>query len=319
MSLRNVGGYKIEEELGSGSAGTAYLGIHPQTGKQVAVKVLSRQMSSDELMQKRFIREMSVMSKLRHENIVELYDCGLHEDQFYIVMEWVDFGTLKLILTTRQTIPWRESCECAIQICDALAIAHQQGIIHRDLKPANVFLSQEGKIKLGDFGLAKDAGSYALTTEGMTVGTCQYMSPEQIEGRKEIDGKLDLYSLGCLLYEMIAGKPPYQGANMMAILQQHQTATPPNLRQTAPNCPEELALLVQQLLAKRPEDRPANASVVGDRLKAILAGHARPKDENQPALFERLSGTQQRKVSWKVLAAVGVIIAVLVGAAIMSQ
>ena len=319
MSLRNVGGYKIEEELGSGSAGTAYLGIHPQTGKQVAVKVLSRQMSSDELMQKRFVREMSVMSKLRHENVVELYECGLHEDQFYIIMEWVDFGTLKQILTSRGAIPWRESCECAVQICRALICAHAQGIVHRDLKPANVFLSQDGLIKLGDFGLAKDAASYALTTEGMTVGTCQYMSPEQIEGRTEVDGRLDIYSLGCLLYEMIAGKPPYRGTNMMEILMQHQTAAPPDVRQVAPDCPEALATLIQQMLAKSAAERPASAAVVAEQLEAILAGVAGPNDASKATLVKRLSSAPARKIPWKIVAVVGGVIALVVAAAIIAR
>ncbi len=319
MALRNVGGYKIEQELGSGSAGTAYVGVHPESGKRVAVKLLSRQMSQDELMQKRFIREMSVMSKLRHENIVELFDCGLHDDQFFIAMEWVDYGTLKLILTTRDSIPWRETCECAIQICRGLALAHEKGIVHRDLKPANVFISQDGHLKLGDFGLAKDADGISLTLEGMTVGTCQYMSPEQIEGSREIDGRLDLYALGCMIFEMITGKQPYQGATVMELLQQHQNAAPPDLRKSVPSCPAELAILVQDLLAKNMDDRPANATIVADRLQAILSGHTRPAGKEQPAFIDRLSGSQERKISWKMLAAVGGVIAVVIAVVMLMQ
>ena len=328
MQPKQISRFRIDKELGSGSAGVAYLGTDAESGDKVAVKLLSAEMSKDETMQKRFLREMQVMSKLKHPQIVKLYECGLHEDRFYYVMEWIDFGTLKTILMARTSLPWRDAAEVALQIAEGLAHAHEHGVIHRDLKPANVFISSDGRVLLGDFGLAKDASAASLTADGLTVGTCQYMSPEQIQGRRDVSGALDLYALGCLIYEMVSGQLPYVSLNVIELLQKHMGAPPPDLHQVAPRCPQELATLVQELLAKSPDDRPASARIVADRLRGILEQHAPAKPPGEkpgepvaspgqatPEFFDRLTGRSRRTASWKVLAvilAVAVVIGVVV-------
>ncbi len=326
MNALQIGDFVIQSELGSGSAGTAYSATHPEDGRLVAIKVLSPEMSADESMQRRFVREMSVMSKLQHPNVVQYITGGLHDDRFYYVMEHVDSSTLKEILSTRVALSWREAAECASQICEALQCAHDRDVIHRDLKPGNLFLSSDGLIKLGDFGLARDLGGERLTVEGLTVGTVRYMPPEQIAGEADLTGATDLYALGCLLYEMVTGQVPYNGSTTFEILDQHISAAPPDARAVAPNCPAELAALIQQLLSKKPEDRPSDANAVKSRLDAILQadsdGSENSSDElgdesaqPTPNLTARLkSGGSEtsREISWKPLAAIGLIIVVVI-------
>lgn len=322
MNALQIGDYIVQAELGSGSAGTAYSANHQNDGRLVAIKVLSPEMSADESMQRRFVREMSVMSKLQHPNVVQYIEGGVHDDRFYYVMEHVDSSTLKDILTTRVALSWQEAAECASQICEALQCAHDRGVIHRDLKPGNLFLSSAGLIKLGDFGLARDLGSERLTVEGLTVGTCRYMSPEQIAGHADLSGATDLYALGCLLYEMITGRVPYNGATTFEILDQHHRAAPPDARELAPNCPEDLAKLIQQLLSKKPEDRPGDANAVKRRLDAILQADRNEADASRadtsdadvqpaPNLTARLRAGNteaRREISWKPLVAIGLLI-----------
>ena len=166
----------------------------------------SRHADSEPDLQRRFVREVAIVERLNHPNIVRHYDCGLADDRIYFAMELVDCGTLKDVLRQRGKLPWREAVECAMQICAALDHAHQVGVIHRDLKPANLFLAEDGRVKVGDFGLARDLNNSRLTLDGQTVGTCRYMPPEQIAGDAELTGATDLYAVGCILYEMLVGQ-----------------------------------------------------------------------------------------------------------------
>ena len=327
MDPREIGGYRVEQELGAGGAGVAYGAVNPKTGERVAIKLLAGSMLENEIVQKRFVREMGVMSKLDHPGIVKLHECGLHDDRFYYVMEWVDYGTLKMVLTDRDVLPWREACECALQISEALAYAHQEGIIHRDLKPANVFLSIEGELKLGDFGLARDAAAHSLTADGMTVGTVTYMAPEQITGRRDITGQLDLYALGCVLFEMLTGRPPFTGRGPIDVLHQHMQSLPLDVRDIMYVCPQPVADLVNRLLAKDPGERPAGAPAVAEELRGILANsETGPADEESSSprheknLFERLTlreGQQETSISWPVVAILGLIIVGLIVLAVI--
>jgi serine/threonine protein kinase len=159
----------------------------------------------------------------------------------------------------------------ALQLCRALQHAHQKGCIHRDLKPANLYLSEDGFVKLGDLGLARDLNRERLTTQGQTVGTWRYMAPEQITGEENIDGRLDLYATGCMLFEMIAGRVPFDGPDFVTIFDQHLEALPARLDVVTGTCPKPLADLVEQLLHKLPEMRPENAIEVALSLEKILA------------------------------------------------
>jgi serine/threonine protein kinase len=327
MSAKKIGKYVIDGVLGSGAAGTAYRAHHEDTGEKVAVKLLSDEMSKDPTMQRRFAREMEVLHKLAHPNIVKFYEGGTHGNHLFYAMELVRFGTLKEVLEKRSRLTWREAVECTDQVCAALQRAHENGIVHRDLKPPNLFLSDDGLLKLGDFGLARDLSGPALTQEGMTVGTCLYMAPEQIQGLT-ITPATDIYALGCLLFEMIAGRVPFRGTNAVEILDQHFQAAPPDVRAVVPQVPAELATLIQRMMAKEPADRPLDANQIRDELKTIAEkypehdGASSDSEAERASLTERLTTlppSEDRSVSWKVLVGIVVAIVLLIGAALATS
>jgi serine/threonine protein kinase len=236
-------------------------------------------------------------------------------------------------------LPWREAVECAIQVCAALEHAHEIGVIHRDLKPANLFLAENGNVKVGDFGLARDLNSTRLTLEGQTVGTCRYMPPEQIAGEANLTGAVDLYALGCILYEMLVGRTPFDGHSIVEIFESHLNETPTPPAELVRNCPGDLSDLVMQLLAKSPQDRPASAAAVRAALMDIL--HGRPMrlaprparalaadmkaatPPNEPNLTQRLHAPQSttpmgHPSGRTLLIAIGLVMSVVVLAIIMA-
>ncbi|MCA9230155.1 MAG: serine/threonine protein kinase [Planctomycetales bacterium] len=329
-----IGPYTLGACLGQGGFGAVYEATHQETGQRVALKFLRESTLLEAEVQNRFVREIALLQRLEHENIVKHFDAGLHEGSIYCAMELVDCGTLEDVLKVRGDLPWQEAAEVALQVCFALDHAHQRGCVHRDLKPANLYLSEDGKVKLGDLGLARDLDGSRLTTSGQTVGTWRYMPPEQIRGEAEIDGRLDLYALGCILFRMIAGRVPFDGPDFARIFDQHLEAVPPRLDSLAASCPVSLADLVDEMLAKKPEDRPDSAAIVAERLKAILdesaaKSVAHPVDsedlssshENQPKnpnLTQRLhygsEPTDSKKVNLRALAllAAGMVLAIVV-------
>ncbi len=267
-----VGSYEMGALLGTGTVGLAYRARHRETGQPAVVKLLQAEMAQVPDIQRRFVREVAIAEKLSHPNIVRHYDCGLHEDQIYFAMELVNSGTLKEVLKRRGPLPWREAMEVATQVCAALDHAHQFGVIHRDLKPANLFLSTDGYVKVGDFGLARDLNRSRLTMEGQTVGTCRYMAPEQIAGEADLTGATDLYALGCVLFEMLVGRPPLDGTTVIEIFEAHLYEPPKPPIDFVSDCPRDLSDLVLRLLAKEPDDRPADAIAVQAALTDILHG-----------------------------------------------
>lgn len=264
------GHYMLGGCLGEGAFGAVYEATHRETGQRVALKFLHGTKELEPEVQKRFVREVFMLSKLDHENIVRHYEAGLHEGSIYCAMELVECGSLKEVLQRRGELPWLEAVEVAIQLCQALEHAHEKGCVHRDLKPANLYLSEDGLVKLGDLGLARDLNEDRLTQQGQTVGTWRYMAPEQITGEADIDGRLDLYATGCILFEMIAGRVPFDGPDFCTIFDQHLDTQPPRLDVITNDCPVELADLVDDLLRKSPSERPDNAAMVVARLESLL-------------------------------------------------
>lgn len=262
--------FDIGQVIGIGTVGTVYEVVEKSTDNVYALKLLSRHVGTDRLVVSRFEREMLILSKLEHPNIVAYHGQGTLENQLFYVMELIHGGTLKQVLAASGRLTWQEAAECGRQIASALQHAHNHGIIHRDLKPGNVYVTKRGHLKLGDFGIARDIHSLELTDTGLTVGTYWYMSPELVRGEREITGKSDLYALGCLLFELLAGHPPYQGDNFAQIFEQHLHTTPPNVKEFA-DCPEPLATLICSLLAKDPEERPFNARAVQGVLSELLS------------------------------------------------
>jgi serine/threonine protein kinase len=320
-----VGAYELGPLLATGTVGEVYRARHRETGAVAVVKFLQAETAREPELQRRFVREVAIAEKLDHPNIVRHYDCGLHNDRIYFAMELVECGTLKDVLQQRGRLPWREVAECAVQVCAALDHAHRKGVIHRDLKPANLFLSADGRVKVGDFGLARDLDRSRLTVEGQTVGTCRYMPPEQITGDADLTGAADLYALGCVLYQALAGRPPFDGKTVIEIFEAHLYTEATPVRELAADCPASLANLVMQLLAKDPLERPASAAAVRTDLLRILDGRpAKPtadKHSNEMSdstLTARLHGadTNSRRRAWSrwMIAAgiVAVIVAILV-------
>ncbi len=272
-----IGDYVVLDTLGSGAVGTAYHARHLRSGTLVALKLMHERLAGDPDVQKRFVREVSVLEKLDHPNIVRHLDCGLDDGRLYFAMEWVEFGTLEQVLHKRHRLPWREAVECAIETCVGLSHAHLRGIIHRDLKPANLFLASDGRLKIGDFGLARDANLHRLTDAGNTVGTCRYMAPEQVRGAAHLTGAVDLYALGCLLFRMVTGQVPYDGQTVIEVFEKHLFSDIPSMRRFVRDCPPELDDLVTRLLTKEPSERPASAREVEEALRGIIEGRPIPE------------------------------------------
>ncbi len=304
--------YELSERLGTGTVGTIFLANRKDTGDVFAVKFLSPAVSSNELIVSRFNREMLILEKLSHPNILAYYGGGRHDNQLFYVMEYIRGGTLKDLLSQGGPLSWREAAESARQISAALQHAHNHGIIHRDLKPGNVFVTESGELKLGDFGIARDTHAADLTEAGLTVGTYSYMAPELVRGERAITGQVDLYALGCLLFELMTGKPPYIGDNFAQIFDQHLNAEPPTVASYGVECPARVEELIRQLLAKSPEDRPFNARTVQGVLSDVLHPDSSPvgsttEDKRatevnaaQQMLSNRVSGqfVQRSDVSW---------------------
>ncbi|QDT66300.1 serine/threonine protein kinase [Calycomorphotria hydatis] len=264
-----VGSYIIEKELGSGGMGNVYLGHHIETHEPAAIKVLPASLAREEGFVARFEREANALSMLDHPNIVQLYEHGAEGDSYYLAMEYAEGETVLAMLKRVRRIPWRDVIHYALQICAALKHAHDSGVVHRDLKPSNLMITQEGTVKLLDFGVAQVFAGTRLTATGGIIGTVEYMSPEQAQGRR-VTKKSDLYSLGAVMYAMLAGKPPFSGSTMLDVVQKHKFGQFDRPRHFAPQMPYWLDELVCELLEKDPDKRPPDARVLARRLNEIL-------------------------------------------------
>lgn len=306
MAQRTIGNYRVSDVLGVGSAGTVYRGEDQSSGQEVALKVLSPDVSHDSLIKARFEREMMILEKLEHPSMIRYLGGGEHDDQLFFAMELLSAGTVKELIVSTGPFSWPEAAECGRQIASVLQHAHNHNIIHRDLKSSNLFITDRGKIKLGDFGIARDTRAKDLTASGITVGTYAYMSPEQITGDRHLSGKADLYSLGCVLFEMLTGRVPFEGENFHQIVEQHLHRQPPPVRSLAPNCPVELDNLVQQLLAKEPEKRPFSARAVQGVLDDQLRRHgfapaplSNPGESLHDVAADQVTPDLSRRLQWK--------------------
>jgi serine/threonine-protein kinase len=249
--------------------GAVYAGRHVDTEQQAALKVLSETLASDPRFRERFRGEVETLKRLRHENIVALQGYGEEEGYSYFVMELVEGQNLDDLLRQGRRFTWREAVDIGIQIAAALKHAHDHGVIHRDLKPANLLLQRDGTVKLTDFGIAKFFGGKSLTTAGSMIGTPEFMSPEQVEG-SAVTARSDLYSLGCVLYTLLAGRPPFRGGNVTAIIDRVRSEAPRSVRTLAPQTPDELDRIISELLRKDPQDRIATAQLLSNLLQAMI-------------------------------------------------
>jgi len=286
MSLASgtkLGPYEIQSPLGAGGMGEVYRARDMRLDREVAIKVLPARLSSDASLKQRLEREAKAVSKLSHPHICTLHDIGHQDGVDFLVMEYLEGETLEQRLF-RGPLPPEQTLRYAAQIADALAKAHRLGITHRDLKPANVMLTKSGA-KLMDFGLAKQSGTAPLaaaltemtleqaklTSDGMIVGTFQYMAPEQLEG-KEADARTDIFALGELIHEMATAKPAFPGNSRASLIAAILTTEPPPITQLQPMTPVALEHVVKKCLAKDPDERWQSASDLASELDWILAG-----------------------------------------------
>ena len=256
--------YLLVREVGAGGVATVYMGRDLKHGRPVAVKVLHPELAGS-ITAARFLREIEITSSLTHPNIVPLFDSGEKDGYVFFVMPHQEARSLAHRLREEGALPIEEAVRIACEIAEALAYAHQHGVVHRDVKPSNVLLS-EGHAMVADFGIARAVQTSVtggLTLSGASVGTPVYMSPEQAAADHRIDERADIYSLGCVLYEMLAGHPPFQASTSVALAAQHLKQPPPSLRTIRPAVSEDLQAVVETALAKLPADRfPSAASFV---------------------------------------------------------
>jgi eukaryotic-like serine/threonine-protein kinase len=263
--------YRIERELGRGGMATVYLALDVRHGRMVALKRLLPEISAA-VGVARFLREIEFAARLQHPHILPVFDSGEVAGAPWYVMPHVDGRSLRDRLGAEAQLPMDEALHIAGEVAGALAYAHAHGVVHRDIKPENILLDS-GHALVADFGIARaadEAGGARMTQTGMTLGTPGYMSPEQASGDRHMDGRSDLYALGCVLYEMLAGQTPYVAPTGAAMLHQHLAAPVPDVRMLRPDVPEPVARLVSRLLAKTPGDRPRDA---GETLRLIESAH----------------------------------------------
>ena len=267
--------YRLERELGAGGMATVYLAQDLKHQRRVAIKVLRPELAAA-IGADRFLREITTTASLRHPHILPLYDSGAAGETLFYVMPFVDGESLRERLQREKQLPLDDALQIAREVADALSYAHGRGIVHRDIKPENIML-EAGHAVVADFGIAKAisaASGDTLTQTGMAIGTPSYMSPEQAAGDGELDGRSDLYALGCVLYEMLAGQPPFTGPTVESVVHQHLVADPRPISLLRPAVPAPVVAALQRALAKAPADRFNPVALFSE---AIRSGAATPQ------------------------------------------
>ena len=267
-----AGRYEVVRRVGVGGMADVYLAEDTKMGRQVALKILHPQYAGDESFVERFRREALSAAKLQHPNIVQIYDSGQQGDFNFIVMEYVEGRSLKDYLTQQgQQLEIAEASRIAREVLTALAYAHRAGLVHRDIKPGNILLSEDGKVQVTDFGIARAEAGSTMTQTGTILGTAYYLSPEQAQGLP-LDGRSDIYSLGVVVYEMLTGRRPFEGDSPVSIAYKHVREMPRPPSAHRGDIPRSLEAIVMTAMAKRPEDRYSSAALMRRDLEAFASG-----------------------------------------------
>ncbi|MFI6846059.1 protein kinase domain-containing protein [Kitasatospora sp. NPDC050467] len=265
------GRYELVEILGVGGMATVWRGVDHVLGRQVAVKVLNGGLADDPRFAERFSREAQHAAMLVHPRIVMVFDSGVDQGSPYIVMELVNGRSLATVLAQQPGLPVERAVGIAAAVCEALTVAHGAGLVHRDIKPGNIMITDDGGVKVVDFGIARAGSSHNLTQTASVLGTAAYLSPEQATA-SELDGRTDLYAVGCVLTEMLTGATPFTAETPVAIAFKHvsEQPLPPSARRAG--VPAALDAAVLRLLAKNPADRPADAAAARSELLSCIPG-----------------------------------------------
>jgi serine/threonine protein kinase/Tfp pilus assembly protein PilF len=289
-----AGRYQVIEELGRGGMGRVYRVLDKKLGEEVALKLIKPEVASDEKTIQRFRNELRTTRKIGHPNVTRMYDLGEDQGTHYITMEYVRGEDLKSFIRRSGRLTVDKAITIAGQVCEGLAEAHRQGIVHRDLKPQNVMIDRDGNARIMDFGIARSLTGKGITGEGTFIGTPEYMSPEQVEGR-DIDQRSDIYSLGIVLYEMLTGRRPFEGDTALDVAVKQKSETPPDPKLLNPQISDELDRVILRSLEKKKESRYQSAMDLLSDLEAVKKGLT--TTEKAPAIKPKLMPDQ--KSQWQ--------------------
>lgn len=287
---KRLGNYKLIKRLGAGTMGSVYLAEDTLGQRRVALKVLSKKLAGMQEFLERFKHEAQATGRLNHLNVVSAFDVGHAQGRYFYVMEYCEGESLEDILKREQFLLPEMALDIVLQVANGLQHAHEHGIVHRDIKPGNIMLTNEGVAKILDMGLSKsisDAEASFNTQNGLAVGTPHYMSPEQVRGDKDIDGRADIYSLGATLYQLVTGQTPYKGSTPNIVMTMHINEKPADPRDIRAEIPDNVVLLIQRMMAKSVKDRYQDCKELIADLRRVIDGeapaHKTPDDDVESA------------------------------------
>ena len=269
-----LGKYKLLRHLGSGGMSSVYLAEHRISEQLRAIKVLPRKKVDDKSYLDRFYLEARAAASLNHPNVVRIYDICNEKDTHYMVMEYVQGEDLYELVTANGAVPIKDAIQYVAQAAEGLSHAHQRELVHRDIKPANLLKTEQGDVKILDLGLAlvsqEEGESLTVLHNEKVMGTADYLSPEQAVNSHDVDSRADIYSLGCTLYYLIAGHPPFPKGSLAQRIAMHQSKEPADVRQSRPDCPDSLALVCQKMMKKNPDERYQTCGEIKTALLGLL-------------------------------------------------
>ena len=300
-----LAGYRIERLLGRGGMSVVYLATDTRLDRRVALKLLAPELAADERFRERFLGESKLAASLDHPNVIPVYEAGEAAGLLYIAMRYVEGTDLKALVSTKGALPPARAVALLAQVADALDEAHAHGLVHRDVKPGNVLIAAHDHVYLSDFGLTKQAGSESgLTGTAEFIGTPDYVSPEQIE-RRPATAASDQYALACVLYETLAGEPPYRSESLMGVLYAHVNGVPPSLHRRRPELPAAIDSVLARGTAKQPDQRYSTCRELVDDARRALGITEPPTPAAKPARSRLLLAAAAA------LALVGIVVGVL--------
>jgi serine/threonine-protein kinase len=311
-----AGRYRLDHELGSGGMGEVFAATDLILHRRVAVKRLHGIATADSPETARLYREAQALARVNDPRVVAVFDVPEQDGHPCIVMELIEAPTLRSVLHDEGSLPPSRAVGIAVGVAGGLAAAHANGVVHRDVKPSNIFVTPSGQVKLADFGIARLASAATLTSAGEVLGSPTYLAPERVQAGGA-DPRSDLYSLGCVLFQMLVGRPPFEGDDVMGVTYQHLHAPPERVDELDPTVPPALGALVDRLLAKDPADRPSTADDLARELRAIDLDPPREAATGVvPGRVARASrGRSMAWIEWATAAAL--VIAVIAGAVLL--
>ena len=296
LANTQIGGYKLLRRIGEGGMGEVYLAEQLTMHRQVALKVLHDKWADDEEFRKRFLLEARAAGKLSHQNLIQVYDVSKFQGKYYFAMEYIDGVTVEDLIRHEGALPFDRIIDISLQVCHALKYLSTNDIVHRDIKPANIMITKSGICKLGDFGFIQNVYDAELMQEGTTLGTPDYISPEQARGQRQLDVRSDVYSLGASIFHMLSGKLLFEGS-CSKVMRDHIETKAPDLRQLREDVSGELVRIVDKMLAKDPIDRYQDVDALirdFEMLKIDQAAHVGDLPTTRSQILHIISAEKDR-------------------------